>query len=457
MRALECGQAIRVDGNTQGYLVLPDAVHATGCKTRPDPVLRSRCGMHRLSQYSFDGEQEGIMTNFRIFIVEDEVIVADDIAETLKGLGYDVAGTAKYGETAIRDVAELKPDLVLMDIHLAGKMDGVQAAGEIHKTSDVPVIYLTAYADRALLDRAKLTEPYGYLVKPYEERQLQSIIEMARYKHALDKKLKISEVRLQKLNDELEERVIARTASLRQQLEFLQQLIDTIPAPVYYKNTAGEYLGCNNAFETYTGIPKRGMIKKTDASLFSSDMAVLSGEKDSQLMSRRGIQVYQAKFPHADSHFRDVIFKKATFDDPDGNIAGFIGVMIDITDRIHAEEALRESEQRLQAIVEDQTELVYRSSPDRTCVFANNAFLRFFNRNAKDTIGYLFTPPVHPDDVKQVHQHLAGLSYENPAGPIAYRVILPDGSIRNLHWNTRAFFDGNGQVREYQFTGHETA
>jgi PAS domain S-box-containing protein len=402
-------------------------------------------------------EQERIMTCFRVFIVEDEVIVANDISETLKSRGYHIAGTARSGEIAIEKVAETKPDLVLMDIHLAGKMDGVQTAEEIHKTSDIPVIYLTAYADKALLDRAKLTEPYGYLIKPYDERELYSVIEMARYKYGIDKKLKSSEDRLRKLNDELEERVAARTASLRQQLEFLQQLIDTIPAPVYYKDSKGEYLGCNNAFEAYTGIPKREMVQKTDAALFSSDMAVLSGEKDSQLMSRRGIQVYQAKFPHADHHSRDVIFKKATFNDTDGRIAGFIGVMIDITDRIHAEEALRECEQRLKALVEDQTELVYRSSPDRTCVFANNAFLRFFNRDAKDTIGYLFTPAVHPDDAKRVFQHLASLSPENPAAAITYRMILPDGGVRNLHWNTRAFFDGDGQVREYQFIGHETA
>jgi PAS domain-containing protein len=109
--------------------------------------------------------------------------------------------------------------------------------------------------------------------------------------------------------------VAARTVSLGQQLQFLQQLIDTIPTPVYYKDAKGEYLGCNNAFEVYTGIPNREIVRKTDTTLFPSDMAVLSAEKDSQLMSRRGIQVYQAKFPHADQQYRDVIFKKATFGD----------------------------------------------------------------------------------------------------------------------------------------------
>jgi len=396
------------------------------------------------------------MTDKRILIVEDEAIVADDIRQTLKSLGFSVTGTAKSGEIAVTMVTETQPDLILMDIHLAGAMDGVQAAREIHRTSDVPIIYLTAYADRELLDRAKLTSPYGYIVKPYNERELHSVIEMALYKYALDKKLKESEEQLKNLNDELEARVNARTASLQQQLLFLQQLIDTIPAPVYYKNPEGVYLGCNNAFEAYTGVPKRNIVGKTDAALFPSDLVALAGTKDSQLVSRPGIQVYQTRFLHADRQYRDVIFKKATFSAPQGTIGGFIGVMIDITDRIHAETALHESEQRFRAMVGDLTELVYRSSPDHTCVFANAAFLRYFHRTIENTIGYLFTPPVHPEDARLVHQHLASLTPDNPAASIIYRVILPGGTPRSLHWNSRAFFDTNGEVREYQFVGYET-
>jgi PAS domain S-box-containing protein len=397
------------------------------------------------------------MMEKRVLIVEDEAIVADDIRQTLQSLGFSIAGTAKSGEIAVATLEETRPDLVLMDIHLAGTMDGVQAAGEIHKASDVPIIYLTAYADKELLDRAKLTEPYGYIVKPYNERELHSVIEMALYKYALDKKLKESEERLKDLNSELEARVAARTASLQQQLIFLQQMIDTIPAPVYYKNPEGLYLGCNNAFEAYTGVPKRDIVGRTDASLFPSALASLAEMKDSQLVSRPGIQVYQARFLHADHNYRDVIFKKATFSDPGGTIGGFIGVMIDITDRISAEAALRESEQRFRAMVGDLTELVYRISPDSTCVFANASFLRYFNRTIENTVGYLFTPPVHTDDARQVHLHLASLTPDNPAASITYRVILPDGTPRSVHWNSRAFFDTNGEVREYQFVGYEEA
>lgn len=133
------------------------------------------------------------MTDIRVFIVEDEKIVANDIADTLRSLGYHIAGTAISGENAVVMIPGARPDVVLMDIRLAGNMDGVETAGELQKTSDIPVIYLTAYADKDLLERAKLTEPYGYIIKPYDERELHTAIEIALYRHAMQKKLAESE------------------------------------------------------------------------------------------------------------------------------------------------------------------------------------------------------------------------------------------------------------------------
>jgi len=130
------------------------------------------------------------MTGPAIFIVEDEAIVANDIKETLISLGYSAAGIAKSGELALEKIRNTRPDLVLMDIHLAGEMDGIDTAAKVHALYDIPVIYLTAYADKILLDRAKITEPYGYVVKPYDERELHSVIEMALYKHRVEREIR---------------------------------------------------------------------------------------------------------------------------------------------------------------------------------------------------------------------------------------------------------------------------
>ena len=129
------------------------------------------------------------MTKERILIVEDELIVAKDIENCLSKLGYSVAGVVASGEEVVRKVDELQPDLVLMDIVLKGEMNGIEAAKEIN-TLNIPVIYLTAHADTDTLDRAKLTTPYGYIVKPFDERILQSTIEITLYKSRMEKKLK---------------------------------------------------------------------------------------------------------------------------------------------------------------------------------------------------------------------------------------------------------------------------
>lgn len=118
----------------------------------------------------------------RILLVEDERIVAMSLKRQLHSLGYEVVGQAASGRDAIEKADELRPDLVLMDIHLEGEMDGVEAAAEIHKQFGLPVVYLTAFSSQDILDRAKVTEPMGYILKPYEERELHVVIETAVYR-----------------------------------------------------------------------------------------------------------------------------------------------------------------------------------------------------------------------------------------------------------------------------------
>jgi class 3 adenylate cyclase len=141
----------------------------------------------------------------RILIAEDESVIAIDLAKTLEKLSYKVIGSSRNGRDVIKKAGELKPDLILMDILLEGKITGIQAAEEIMNTYDVPVIYLTAYADPATLEKAKLTEPFGYILKPFDERTLHTSIEMALYKHEINKKLKerTEELKAEKEKSEL--------------------------------------------------------------------------------------------------------------------------------------------------------------------------------------------------------------------------------------------------------------
>jgi CheY-like chemotaxis protein len=124
-----------------------------------------------------------------ILVVEDEWIVAEDIQRSLENSGYTVS-IASSGEEAIK-IAE-KSDLILMDIVLKGGLDGIQAALEIHANRDTPIVFLTAYADEETLQRAKMADPHGYLVKPFEDRELYATVEMALHRYSLEKKVKES-------------------------------------------------------------------------------------------------------------------------------------------------------------------------------------------------------------------------------------------------------------------------
>jgi two-component system cell cycle sensor histidine kinase/response regulator CckA len=135
----------------------------------------------------------------QIMIVENELIVAKNIENHLRKMGYELISIVDSGEKAIARAAEAKLDLVLMDIKLAGEIDGIEAARQIHERFQIPVVYLTAYADDETLQRAKVTAPYGYIIKPFEPKKLHTTIEIALYKNNMERKLKESELRFRTL------------------------------------------------------------------------------------------------------------------------------------------------------------------------------------------------------------------------------------------------------------------
>ena len=124
-----------------------------------------------------------IVLKSKLLIVEDEMILADDMQLQLENMGYDVVGIASDGNDAIKLTKEKNPDLILMDIVLKGDMDGIDTSEKLNNLYNIPIVYLTAYFDDAILDRAKKTQPYGYIIKPFHEVQMHCAIVMALYKH----------------------------------------------------------------------------------------------------------------------------------------------------------------------------------------------------------------------------------------------------------------------------------
>lgn len=159
------------------------------------------------------------MKQARILIVEDELIVAEDIAIRLTQLGYQVVGTAVSGEEALALAASECPDLVLMDIHLQGEMDGIEAA-KVLRGSLLPVVFLTAYSGGATIQRAKEAEPMGYILKPFEDHELEIVIEISIYKHHSEQVLKEKYAEIDRFNKVTEGREL-RMIELKREVNAL--------------------------------------------------------------------------------------------------------------------------------------------------------------------------------------------------------------------------------------------
>jgi two-component system sensor histidine kinase/response regulator len=178
------------------------------------------------------------MAEKTILVVEDEFIVAADVKARLARFGYRPTESCPSGERALELSERLRPDLVLMDIHLAGAMDGIAAAQEVRRRFGIPVVFLTAYSEDATLQLAKQAEPFGYILKPFDDRELKVVIEMALYKHEAEEARKRSE-------------------------QSYRMLFETVPQGVVYQNLEGCITAANPAAESILGLSVRQMQDRT--------------------------------------------------------------------------------------------------------------------------------------------------------------------------------------------------
>ncbi|MCK9391350.1 MAG: PAS domain S-box protein [Syntrophales bacterium] len=174
---------------------------------------------------------------------------------------------------------------------------------------------------------------------------------------------------------------------IKNNMMFQQVLMDAVPSPIFHKDAAGVYIGGNKAFERYLGLSPEQFIGKTVYDLSPVDLAEIYDKADRELLNNPGVQTYEASVVYADGTRRNVVFNKASFTNAEGKIAGLIGVILDITERKKAEEALRDSEHRLHTLVQTIPDLIWMKDKDGVYLSCNTMFERFFGAKEADIVG----------------------------------------------------------------------
>lgn len=380
------------------------------------------------------------MTPAKILIVEDNLIVARDIQQQLQRIGHSVVGVTARGEDAVELAVATTPDLVLMDIRLDGEMDGIEAAQKIRDQVQVPVVYLTAYADDQTLHRARSTEPFGYILKPFEDSQLRTAIEMALYKHRAEKQLRASERRYAVTLSSIGDAVIA-TDELRS-ITFMNAVAEQLTG-VLQSEAQGLPLGdVFRIFNERTGEPV-----EDPASKVLRLGAVVGLANHTVLRARDGREVA------IDDSGSPIV-------DDAGAIIGVVLVFRDVTQRRLAENAsaLLQANARLELALRRSNIGIWEIGP------AEGARLgaRAYYSNIWEQLGYehadsfldldVSLGSVHEEDRPWVERALrAYLDGQTPYLDVECRIRHDDGSFRWLL--TRGSTEHDAQGKPLRFLG----
>jgi PAS domain S-box-containing protein len=359
----------------------------------------------------------------RILIVEDQRLIAADLEQTLKRLGYEIVGSVSTGEEAVETALQQHPDLALMDIRLRGPMDGIEAANVIRQQSDMPVVYLTGYADEDTLRRAMITGPLGYILKPFNERELTAAIEIALYKRSAEQQL-------------AEER--ARRAAAE---EFRLLVDGALDYAIFSLDVAGRVTSWNTGAERITGYAPDEVIGQ-HWSLFHAAESIATGQPEALLSAaaRDGQSSGEGWRVRKDATRFWAGSSVSALSTDKGVLRGFCVITHDMTGRRNVELALERSAARLSAVVAGALDSIISIDADGRIVEWNPAAEHGFGYTRDEAIGRELAELIIPLRFRrQLEQDLERFRATGESPVIGKRIELPavrkDGSQVTIELN----------------------
>ncbi|MCK5148262.1 PAS domain S-box protein [bacterium] len=372
------------------------------------------------------------MSQPKIMIVEDELIIAHDIKRILINSGYVVSAIASSGELALQQIDKLKPDLVLMDIKLKGDMNGIETAGQAHALYDVPVVYMTANADIETVERAKQAEPYGFIYKPVQPVVLKAVIEMALYKHGAEKQLKQREA-------------------------WLDATLNSIGDAVISTDIEGLIISMNPVAEKLTGWKQDMSVGRPLTKVFKIKNIKTGKRIVNPLIKvlKDGITVGLANHTvliTKDGREIQIADSAAPIRDTNGEVSGVVLVFRDVTEEYQMRETVKVSEHKFRTVLENSLDTVYHLnlitgtydylSPSAIDVYGYTPE-EMITRGLKGTASSL-----HPDDKAELQNHLDKLfskSVESEISPtIEYRFKHKTLGYRWISDTRKVMYDQKG-------------
>lgn len=370
----------------------------------------------------------------RVLIVEDEPLIAMELEDRLTRLGYSVCGSVRRGEDALPVAARFRPELALMDINLAGEINGIETAHRLRARYDIPIVYLTAYSDDSLIRAAMGTEPYGYLVKPFQERELHATLQVAIIKHRLERQLR------------------ARSEQLAVSEQFNRAILDSISGHIAVLDENGDIVATNQAWRRFAianGLDWNRcgrtfnyleICDSADDVHVPNSQAIAAAIRDI-LAGRR--QTFEIEYPCHSPTERRWFLCRVTRLATDGP-ARVVVSHENVTAVHDAADKLAQSLSQQAALAEVAPIGILRVDTVGRVVEANRRLCEIVGVTLDDLTSGRIMPAIHPDDIDRVRKACGDALMQRSPLHIEYRFVQPMGRIVWVSLEATPLFDTNG-------------